>query len=228
MLTGRGALAEKSTLENAFKKRLTENILRRDFASVSAVHSGEWLNRLTNDTVVVANGYVDILPGLAGMAVRLISALVMLIVLDSAFALVLLPGGLLLMALTYAFRKVLKRLHKQMQESDGKLRVFLQERIGNLMVIKAFSAEEQTAKETEGKLLAHKAARMKKNRFSNFCNIGFGAAMHGMYLFGVVYCAYGILTGSVSYGTLTAVMQLIGQIQAPLPISAAISPVGTP
>ena len=205
----------KSTLENAFKKRLTENILRRDFASVSAVHSGEWLNRLTNDTVVVANGYVEILPGLAGMAVRLISALVMLIVLDSTFALVLVPGGLLLMALTYAFRKVLKRLHKRMQENDGQLRVFLQERIGNLMVIKSFAAEDQTAKDTEGKLQVHKAARMKKNRFSNFCNMGFGAAMHGMYLFGVVYCAYGILTDSVSYGTLTAVMQLIGQIQAP-------------
>ena len=39
--------------------------------------------------------------------------------------------------------------------------------------------------------------------------------MNGMYLFGVLYCAYGILTGTVSYGTLTAVMQLVGQIQAP-------------
>jgi ATP-binding cassette subfamily B protein len=205
----------KSTLENTFKKRLMDNILRKDYASVSAAHSGEWMNRLTNDTVVVADGYADILPGLTGMVVRLVSALVMLFVLDSTFALVLVPGGLVLMALTYAFRKVLKRLHKQMQESDGKLRVFLQERIGNLMVLKSYAAEEQTAKETEEKLLAHQSARMKKNHFSNFCNIGFGTAMHGMYLFGVVYCAYGIMTESVSYGMLTAVMQLIGQIQSP-------------
>ena len=205
----------KSTLENALKQRLMNNILRRDYAAVSAVHSGEWLNRMTNDTVVVAGGYVEILPGLAGMVVRLISALVMLIVLDGKFAAILLPGGLLLIALTYAFRKVLKRLHKQMQESDGQLRIFLQERIGNLMMIKSFAAEEQTARETAEKTQAHKAARMKKNHFSNFCNIGFGAAMHGMYLFGVVYCAYGILTDTVSYDTLTAVMQLIGQVQAP-------------
>ena len=119
------------------------------------------------------------------------------------------------MALTYAFRRVLKRLHKRMQESDGKLRVFLQERIGSLMIIKAFGAEDQTAREAAEKMQAHRDARMRKNRFSNFCNIGFGAAMHGMYLFGVIYCAYGILTDTVSYGTLTAVMQLIGQIQAP-------------
>ena len=43
----------KSTLENALKQRLMNNILRRDYAAVSAVHSGEWLNRMTNDTVVV-------------------------------------------------------------------------------------------------------------------------------------------------------------------------------
>ena len=63
----------KSSLENLFKQRVTDRILRKDFASVSAVHSGEWMNRLTNDCVVVANGYVDILPGMAGMAVRLVS-----------------------------------------------------------------------------------------------------------------------------------------------------------
>ena len=38
-----------STLENLFKKRLLSNILYKDFSSVSALHSGEWLNRLTND-----------------------------------------------------------------------------------------------------------------------------------------------------------------------------------
>ena len=205
----------KATLENTFKQRLTDCILRKDYASVSVVHTGEWMNRLTNDTVVVANGYVEILPGLAGMIVKLISALVMLIVLDRQFALVLLPGGAALVAVTYLFRKVLKRLHKNMQESDGKLRIFLQERIGSLMVIKAFAAEEQTAAVAEEKMQAFKTARMKKNYFSNFCNAGFGTAMHGMFLFGVVYCANGILRGTVSYGTMTAVMQLMSQVQAP-------------
>jgi ATP-binding cassette subfamily B protein len=37
-----------------------------------------------------------------------------------------------------------------------------------------------------------------------------------MYFAGVIYCAHGILTGRVTYGTLTAVMQLIGQVQGPL------------
>ncbi len=98
------------------------NILRNDFASVSAVHLGEWLNRFANDTIVVADIYVEILSELTGMMVKLISVVIMMIVLDWRFACVLLPCGILL---TYEFRKVLKKLHKQMQERDSKLRIFL-------------------------------------------------------------------------------------------------------
>ena len=206
----------KASLENMFKGRLTENLLRRDYASVTAIHTAEWLNRLTGDTSAVANGAVEILPGLVGMVVRLLSALVMIIALDGWFACILIPGGIALVLLTYAFRRVLKRLHKGIREKDGALRIFLQERIGSLMVVKAFGAEDQVNRETREKTEEHKAARMRRNRFSNLCNIGFGAAMNGMYLIGVVYCAQGIMTGRVTYGTLTAIMQLISQVQSPL------------
>lgn len=205
----------KSDIENCFKQRLLDNIMGKDYASVSATHTAEWLNRLTSDTTVVAGGAVEILPGLFGTVVRLISALVMIIALDRWFAYILIPGGLLLIVLTYGFRGVLKKLHKNIQESDGRLRVFLQERISSLMVIKAFAAEKQTSAGAAEAMESHKKARLRRNRFSNVANIGFGAAMQGMYLIGVVYCAHGIMTGRVTYGTLTAIMQLIGQVQGP-------------
>ena len=205
----------RSDIENTFKQRLVDNILQKDYASVTATHTAEWLNRLTNDTTVVAGGTVEILPGLVGTVVRLISALILIIALDRWFAYILIPGGIALVILTYAFRGVLKRLHKNIQESDGRLRVFLQERISSLMVIKAFTAEQQTGDGAAQAMAGHKAARLRRNRFSNVANIGFGAAMQGMYLIGVVYCAHGIMTGRVTYGTLTAIMQLIGQVQGP-------------
>lgn len=206
----------KSTFENTFKKRLTETLLKKDYLRVSAVHSGEWMNRLTNDTVVVANDYAEIIPGLVGMAVRLVSALVMIIAIEPLFAAILIPGGGMLALFTILFRKIMKRLHKKVQESDGKLRVFLQERIASLLMLRSFAAEEQTLARAEEKMHAHKAARMRRNRFSNLCNIGFGAAMTGMYLLGVGWCGYGILVGTISFGTLTAIMQLVSQVQAPM------------
>ena len=205
----------RASLENLFKRRLLDNILYKDFGTINAVHSGEWLNRLTNDTVVVANSSVEILPGIAGMIVKMVSAMIMMIVLDYRFALVILPAGAVLLFFTYSFRKVLKRLHKNVQEKDGKLRIYLQERLGSLMMIRSFAAEVQTEADAYEKMSEHKDARMKKNRFSNLCNIGFQSGMQGMYVAGVIYCGYGILVGSISYGTLTAVTQLISQIQSP-------------
>lgn len=206
----------KSTFENTFKGRLTETLLKKDFLRINAVHSGEWMNRLTNDTVVVTNAYVEILPGLIGMAVKLVSALIMIIAIEPLFAAILIPGSIVLALLATLFRKRMKRLHKNVQESDGRLRIFLQERITSLMMLRSFAAEEQTREGAEEKMRAHKAARMRRNRFSNLCNIGFGVAMTAMYLLGIGWCGYGILIGTVSFGTLTAIMQLVSQVQSPM------------
>ncbi len=205
----------RSTIENILKVRLFETLLKKDYASVTNIHSGEWMNRLTSDTKVSADGAVDILPGVVGMAVKMIGAFVMLLIIEPKFLFILLPCGAALLLLTYAFRKVLKRLHKSIQEKDGGLRIFLQEHLSSLIIVRSFSAEQRTAEQGKQKMSAHKNARMKRNDFSNLCNIGFSAAMNGMYLVGFAYCGLGIIGGTVSYGTLTAILQLIAQIQSP-------------
>lgn len=205
----------RAGMENRFKKRLFHSILTRDFGAVSAVHSGEWLNRLTNDCHLVATNFTDILPGVFGMAIKLLSAAVMLIVLDRRFAAILLPVGVAVLMVTHFCRKPLKRLHRRIQEADGRLRIFLQERLGSLMMLRTFAAEQQTEADAADKMAAHKSARMKKNNFSVLTNVGFQIGMQGMYLIGVCYCGYGILHGLISFGTLTAVTQLITQIRAP-------------
>ena len=42
----------RSTAENRLKRRLLDTLLRRDYSQVTAVHSGEWMNRLNSDTQV--------------------------------------------------------------------------------------------------------------------------------------------------------------------------------
>ena len=206
----------KAQLENLFKQRLTAAILRKEYAAVSAVHSGEWMNRLTNDTRIVAENYTELIPGLSGMGVRLVAAVTMLIVLDRHFTAILLPGGAAMIALSVLLRGVLKRLHTRMQESDGKLRIFLQECIGNLMIVKSYAAEEHAEQEAANRMHTHLRDRMRKNNLANLGTSGVAVAINAMYVYGIIYCARGIMSGSISYGTLTAVMQLIAQIQGPI------------
>lgn len=204
-----------TTVENRFKQQLFAALLTGNYASVTAVHSGEWMNRLTSDTTIIAGGVTQIVPGLIGMLVRLFGALAAILWLEPRFFWVLVPGGAAMLALTYGFRKILKRLHKNIQEADGTLRVFLQERLESLLIVRTFAKEQQTAAQAASLMEQHKAARMKRSNFSNLCNIGFAGAMNGAYLLGIGFCGYGILTGTMSYGNLMAIMQLVGQVQSP-------------
>lgn len=202
-------------VENRFKQRLFSALLTGDYASVAAVHSGEWMNRLTSDTTVVAGSVTQIVPGLIGMLVRLVGALAAILWLEPRFLYILIPGGAAMLLLTYGFRKILKQLHKNIQETDGALRVFLQERLESLVIVRTFAKEEQMAQQADALMGAHKDARMKRSNFSNLCNVGFAGAMNGAYLLGIGFCGYGILTGTMSYGNLMAIMQLVGQVQSP-------------
>ena len=187
----------RATVENRLKSRLFDCLLHKDFATVKAKHSGEWVSRLTSDTVVVANGLVNILPGLAGMLARLAGALGMLLYLQPAFVYVVLPAGLAVLAVTTLLRKVLKRLHKQIQEASGAVLSFLQERLESMMIVHVFAMEERTGRQAAQKMEAHKAARLRRNHFSNLCYFGFGGIVNGGYLLAAVYCGYGIMQGTI-------------------------------
>ncbi len=202
-------------MENCFKRRLMQQLLYRDYEAVGAVHSAEWLNRLTNDAVLVAGNMVTLVPSLIGLLVQLFAALVMLVFLDWRFAVVMVPAGFLMIFLTWMFRRFMKRLHKQVQEKDGALRVFLQERLIAMPVLRSFAVEKETETGVDRKMAEHKGARICRNHYSNLFNTGFGGAMRGMYLLGFFWCGYGILQGTVSFGTLTAITQLIWQVQSP-------------
>ena len=204
-----------ATVENLFKKKLFSSLLKGKYASVTAVHSGEWMNRLTSDTVVIAGGATQIIPGMIGMVVRLIGALAAILWLEPHFFYILVPGGVAMFILTYIFRKILKQMHKNIQEADGLVRVFLQEYLESMLIVRTFAKEEQAISQAEELMKKHKSARLKRNRFSNLCNIGFTGAMDGAYLLGIGFCGYGILTGTMSYGNLLAIIQLIGQVQNP-------------
>lgn len=205
----------RASLENRCKDQLFSSIMNKEYARVSTMHSGEWMNRLTNDTVVVANGMTEIIPGVSGMIVKLVGALVFLVLLEPRFFYILIPGGFMLVIFSYGFRKKMKRLHKKVQEKDGRLRMFLQETLSSMLVVHAYGVEKSITQTAQKKMQDHKQARMERMHFSNACNLGFGTLMNSVYLLGAIFCGYGILARTMSYGTFMAVLQLIGQVQSP-------------
>ena len=72
----------RSSIENRLKERLFHCVLTKEYAAISGVHSGEWMNRLTSDTRIVAEHLISIFPGLTGMVIRLVGAIIMILILQ--------------------------------------------------------------------------------------------------------------------------------------------------
>lgn len=211
-------------LENKCKKRFFATLLSKEYSYISTVHSGQWMTQLTNDTVIVANGITNILPDLAGMLVKLIGATGFILLMEPRFLYVFIPGIIILLAVSYLSRTKMKQLHKYVQEKDGNLRAFLQECFASMLIIRSYGVETLAVDKASVKMNEHQQARIKRNHFSNIFSTGFAILMNLTYLVGVGYCGYGILIGTISYGSFIAILQLVGQLQMPLANITGILP----
>lgn len=205
-----------ATVENRLKHTLFRALLHREYAAVTAVHSGEWINRLTSDTNLVATEAVQILPGFISTVAKMLFALAMIIQMEPRFCFFLFPAGAALILGSYFLRKHMVQMHKKTQEKSGRLRVYMQEVLSGLLVVRSYAVEKEALSQMDTHMQAHKSARLKKSVFTNICSAGFGLFMNSIYIFGVVFFGWGILNGTLFYGDFVAMLQLVGQVQGPI------------
>ncbi len=210
--------------EIAFKSQLFANIMRKDYSKITAFHSGELMTRLTSDISIISDGIITLAPSIVSMATRLIFAAAALIMLDPTFALVFLVAGVLILAVTSFFRRFLKRLHKLVQETDGRLRSFLQEALGGILMIKVFGIEDKIDKEAGKYQQENYKAKMKRRTVSIVANTGLSLVFQLGYIFAFGWSAFNLLNGIISVGTVTAILQLVNQIQTPFAGMSGIMP----
>jgi len=205
----------KARLEMSYKSQLFSKLLYKDYAVVSVYHSGELLNHLTSDVSIISEGVTTIVPGLVSMLTRLVCAFAVLVAIDGSFALVFAAGGILLFIVIGAFRSLMKRMHKKVLETDGKLRSFMQEGLENLLAVKIFAVQKQMTDRAIGLQDLNYAAKMKRMKASIVANSGFSFIFQLGYLYALLWSAYKLYMQSISFGTLTAILQLVGQVQTP-------------
>lgn len=200
-------------MEMRLKRRLYQTLLGKEFAAVKSVHSGQWNQRMTSDTSTVASLSVGIVPGFTGLMIRAVGALIVLLYLLPTLVVLLIPFGICLLGATMFLRKTSKRMYHDIQDADGRFRVFLQEHLNNLLMIRAFGKEEASLLEGDRIMEEHKAKIMRRNSFMILVGGFASLAMNAMYLLGVVLGGYGILKGNITYGTFSAVIALASQAQ---------------
>ena len=99
-------------LDISIKSRLFNSMLQKDYSDISKYHSGELMNRITNDVGVVTSAIVSIIPNLVFFIVKIIGIFYILIRINWLFALIFVIGGGMIFFVASLFKPVTKRLHK--------------------------------------------------------------------------------------------------------------------
>lgn len=205
----------QARMESRLRADILACLMRREYSALGDYHSGELLNRMFSDVSVVVSGVISIVPTAANNLVRIVFAAGVLLSLDWRFGIFFIAAGLFVFAATRFFRPKIKKLHTRVQECEGAVRSFLQETVENLLAVRIFSAEHKMLSRNEENQTGMYKARMKRSAFSVAANAGLGLAFGAGYIFALMWGAAGIYGGTMSYGTLTAVLQLVNQIQSP-------------
>ena len=205
----------RAGLEMDIRAKLFGKLLSAELSSVTKYHSGELLNRMFSDVKICSDGIADIVPAAVNMATRLVCAGAIMIFLEPWFAVLFIAAGAVVFVVTRFFRGRLKGLHKQVQEKEGKVRSFLQESLESAAVIKVFGAERKMLRRNDLNQREHYKIRMKRRAIGIISGAGFGLIFQAGYVLALVWGAFGIFSGGMTYGTLTAVLQLVNQIQSP-------------
>lgn len=205
----------RAGMEMDMRAKLFGKLLSAELSSVTKYHSGELLNRMFSDVKICSDGIADILPAAVNMVTRLVCAGVIMVFLEPWFAALFIAAGAVVFVVTRFFRGRLKGLHKQVQEKEGKVRSFLQEALESAAVIKVFGAERKMLRQNDRNQREHYKIRMKRRAIGIISGAGFGLIFQAGYVLALVWGAFGIFSGGMTYGTLTAVLQLVNQIQSP-------------
>ncbi len=203
-------------LKNSLRRHIYDILLHLQNDGGSKYHSGDVLNRMQEDVRVVSNAFAVSLPNLLGTALQFLASLVFLIILDARLSLlviVIVPLGLL--AGKFITGRV-RHLTLDIRRSDSQVQSHLQESLQHIALLQSLEytdASTSALDDLQGNLYGNE---LKRTKFSVVSRIFMSLALQAGHLIAFLWGVWGISHGTVTYGMMTAFLQLVGQIQRPL------------
>lgn len=200
---------------NRMQQRMLDRILRSQWHGKEHFHSGDVLNRLEFDVVNVVDFLTQTIPNTLSVLAMFVGAFCYLFAMDAVLALITVAIIPVFIGLSRVYVNRMRKLTKDVRAEDSRVQSALQETIQHRMLIKTLESETMMVnrlEQTQG-VLRHKV--VKRTVFSVFSNtilnIGFALG----YLVAFLWAAVRMSANSLSFGGMTAFLQLVNRIQSP-------------
>ena len=214
----------QAVMDRDMKKKMLRNLLHGEFAEVSRYHTGDLLSLMNHDVQVMLSSILSLLPSVATMFTKLFVSLWVLISIEPRVAYVVVFGGIVVVAVTGVVRRNLKSLNKKASKAQGKVSGFIQETLEKLLMVQAMDISGVMEERADELLDERYQIHRKRKNISVISSTCISVLAYGSAFGALVFCANGILHGTMTFGTLTAISQLIAHVRGPFTNMSGIMP----
>lgn len=198
------------------REELFGHVLRSRWDGRERFLSGDTVNRLEEDIRVVADLLAGRIPGLLCTLIQLLAASIYLLTLAPGLLWVLVILMVVAVLGSKMFFKQLRQLMTRIRARESELQQLMTESLQHRVLVLTLSTVERVL-ERFGWLQKDIEDNTKKRLDYNavargLMFAGFQAGHAAAFLWGV----FGIIDGTVTYGMMTAFLQLVGQVQRPI------------
>lgn len=201
--------------QNRMQQRLLDRILRSEWHSKETHHSGDVLNRLEFDVSTVVTFLTETIPGTLSVLAMFLGAFFYLFAMDKVLALITIGIIPVFVLLSRYYMTRMRSLNRLVRDSDSKVQSVLQETVQNRMLIKTMESDDMMVDRLETTQSELRQRVVKRTVFSVFSHLilNFGFAMG--YLVAFLWSAIRMSAGTLTFGGMTAFLQLVNRIQNP-------------
>ena len=202
-------------MANSMRLDLYKQLSYSDWTAFSKYHSEDILTRMTSDINVVVNGITNVVPSMISLGVQLVAAFFTLLAIDRTLGILAFFLGPVTLLLYRMFSRKLRSMHIKIQELEADYRAVAHESILNMLVVKAFSLESYTRQRMQGIQKDRLGVVLKRNFMGVMASSSFAVGYWAGYFLAFGWGAMKLAQGTTSFGSLTAFLQLVGQVQSP-------------
>ena len=204
-----------SEVRNKMRLKIFSRLLRGEWLHLQKHHTGDLINRLEGDVNNITALITETIPAVIVVSIQLLASFMLLFSMSHMLAVSVLAALPLAMFASRFYIKKMRKLNRDVRDSDSRIQAVLQESLQHKALIKALEQNKSTEQQitTLQEQLQGQVRNRTKFSLGAYSLTQFGFASG--YLIAFIWGVQGLATGAVSFGTLSAYLQLVGLIQRP-------------
>ena len=201
---------------NEMRMDMFSHVIRSQWSGKDSFHSGDTVNRLEEDIRVVTDVLCGKVPDLLVTLIQLVASSAYLLILAPKLLWVLLILAIVAVIGSRMFFGVLRKLTAMIRKRESEVQQHMQENLQSRVLVLTLIGTQRVADRLgwlQKDVEANTIRRLNYNAVARgLMNLGFIAGQAAAFLWGI----FGIKAGTVTYGMMTAFLQLVGQVQRPI------------